>query len=726
MLIEELKKTGKECLDCGACEAVCTSNALQIKWQADGKTDILVEEKRCRDCFMCEMVCPQLYPREDNLQEPEDKALSNISIEYTGSDLLRSIAKDILSQDGYVCGPAWSEGFREIAYTIASNEEEMRSILWQVPIRVQTGNAFRKIAKLLDKGKSVLFFGPPCQVAALRNVLDMDSKYLLTVSYPCQGIIAPGVFQKYMEEISEGRKVADVSFGLFEESVKGLEAVHSNSMIYWKKWPEIIHVDFEDGTAYTGTRSQDALLIGWHANLNFFKGCADCKFDRLPQQSDITMCDVSGIIANGKRENAYVQLSLNNEQGVGYFKKIVKKIKESGAKSWEIPKNRAELFLCHNLAPHPAQKRFLEMNKYHPLVKSTIYALHGFFDVALVGPLHWPDYGLQLSYYVLYKVLKKLGFATLLVADKREWYQQTNLLGSGVIPWYDLAFLEEVGKHINVSSGCFMVGPGSVWDEKIMKACASGSYVLDFAEPCRSRIAYGSTLGRFIQNSSPAKKKWLKNMKAFDYIFVATEKDLEVFAREKISVVKALSPLLLCSQQILRELTDKSSVMAGGEYLFSYLVRPEENGCELEDVAARFGLPLVSTAAADIDASKWLGSYEKNIKLENWLKYLQEATFIITDSPHAVYLALVYEKNFIFVRGMNRRSAENNEVVRILEEVGFGQCLVNRMSDVIEEKDGNKAVDYEPTKKAIEDMRKAALSEIQACLQKGLSLFEQA
>lgn len=724
MLTKELKKAEKDCLGCGACESVCTSHALKVKWQAEGKADISVEDKRCRDCFMCEAVCPQLHAREDNLEEPEGKVLTNLPEGYTGLELLQRMAKEVLAQGGYVCGPAWDEGFREVSYIVAADEEKMRSILWQVPLHVQTSHVYRKIEVLLGKGKQVLFCGKPCQVAALRNVLDMDSMYLLTVSFPCQGVIVPGLFQQYMDEISGGRKVASASFYLSEEGTKGPEAICSRSMIYWKKWPETIHISFEDGTSYIGTMTQDALVRGWHENLNIFKGCADCKFAQLPQQSDITLCDVSLIACNGQREANSVQILLNNGQGARFFRKVMDAFTESEAKFWEIPSNRAELFLLHNPVPQLVQERFFEMNKHHSLSKSTAYVLQGLFDVALVGPLHWPDYGLQLSYYALYKVLKELGYETLLLTDKREWYQAINLFGSEAIPWYDLGFLEEAGKRLNASVGCFMVGPGPVWDEELMKACASGNYVLDFVESFRYRLAYGSSLGKFIRNDSPGRKNWLENMKAFDDVFVAAESDVQALAREKISAAKALSPILLCSPQVLRELAGESSVLAGGEYLFSYLVQPEENGNGLEAVADYFDLPLVTMSAADIDASQWLVSYERNRKLEDWLKYLQESTFVVTDSPQAVYLALMYEKNFIFVQGWHRRSAEVKEAAHILKELGLGQRIVDMMSDLPEEA-GNEAIDYEPVRIALADMRKGALGQLRACLQKGLSLVEQ-
>lgn len=51
MLTKELKKAGKECLGCGACEAVCKSHTLQLRWQPEEKFQISVDEKRCKDCF---------------------------------------------------------------------------------------------------------------------------------------------------------------------------------------------------------------------------------------------------------------------------------------------------------------------------------------------------------------------------------------------------------------------------------------------------------------------------------------------------------------------------------------------------------------------------------------------------------------------------------------------------------------------------------------------------
>lgn len=719
MLTEELKKAGRECLGCGACETICAVHAVKVDLQADEEKVISIDKKKCRDCFLCEIVCPQLHARKDNLEEPECKVINRLPANKTGNDLFKSMAVEVFSHGGIVCGPAWREDFREIAYTIASNEDELKNVLWQNPFHVQSHDIYKVIERQLKKGVPVFFFGQPCQVAALRNVIDGDSDNLLTVSFPCQGIVQPGIFRKHIEEIADGRVIKNIRFGITENTENVTQAVCNGSMVLWRKWPEVLCVDFEDSTSYLGTRESDAFVRGWHENLILFKGCSDCIYARLPLQSDIVKCNVTKYSTSYSVKKMVAHFLINNPRGKNVFRKVMKKEKAV----LELPEEKAELFLCHNPMPHPMQKRFLKMSEKQTLSKSITYTLQGLYDIALVGPLHWPDYGLQLSYYAMYKVLKEFGYETLLMADKRELYNATKLFASEAFPLNDMAFLDETGRQLNMKAACFMVGPGPVWDEKIMQASASGSYVLDFVDSCREKLTYGITLGDFFRTDSPGKKKWLKEMKSFAKIFVDTESDVLTLANEKIDSSKSLSPLLLCELRYLRELAEKSSVISGGKYLFSYLVNPKENGGMLEEVADSLELPLVSMAAAGVDASEWLGHYEKDRKLEDWLKYLLEAAFVITDSPQAAYLAVIFEKEFFFIQGWHNRTAEVREAASLMKNLGLGNRVVEMMSDILEELPDRALLDYTPVRMLLGKARKDSLEILHACLAKCVDLW---
>ena len=66
------------------------------------------------------------------------------------------------------------------------------------------------ISKELEDGREVLFVGLPCQVRAVRNVFHDDRLY--TVDLICNGMPSEGVYRRYLEELSQGRKVANLVF----------------------------------------------------------------------------------------------------------------------------------------------------------------------------------------------------------------------------------------------------------------------------------------------------------------------------------------------------------------------------------------------------------------------------------------------------------------------------------------------------------------------------------
>ncbi len=96
-------------------------------------------------------------------------------------------------------------------FKIARNEKDLEPLRGSKFAYSDMQKAYEKVSKELEKGKVVLFVGLPCQVQAVRNVFG-DNPLLYTADIICNGMPSEGVYRKYLEDLSQEKKVVDLRF----------------------------------------------------------------------------------------------------------------------------------------------------------------------------------------------------------------------------------------------------------------------------------------------------------------------------------------------------------------------------------------------------------------------------------------------------------------------------------------------------------------------------------
>ena len=71
-----------------------------------------------------------------------------------------------------------------VYHTFAENETELEPMRRSKYVESELGEAYPKVKKLLDEGRTVLFTGTPCQVAGLKAFLGENTKGLFTADVP--------------------------------------------------------------------------------------------------------------------------------------------------------------------------------------------------------------------------------------------------------------------------------------------------------------------------------------------------------------------------------------------------------------------------------------------------------------------------------------------------------------------------------------------------------------
>lgn len=160
-----------------------------------------IDEKRCVDCGLCRKRCPQ------NNMPDKHSPKKVLAVRYKKDTELKdsasggafvALAHRVLEQNGVVFGAAYDEDWT-VGHIAVYKEEDLYKLQGSKYVQCDTLHIYSEVKNLLNKGKTVLFSGTPCQIGGLRAFLKKDYDNLLTTDLICHGVASPKLFQKYIE-----------------------------------------------------------------------------------------------------------------------------------------------------------------------------------------------------------------------------------------------------------------------------------------------------------------------------------------------------------------------------------------------------------------------------------------------------------------------------------------------------------------------------------------------
>ena len=654
------------CTGCGACKNICPTSAITMQFDEEGFWAPRVDEKKCTDCGACEKICPAVHPKYFNDPRPKTYAVwaSDKLREVSSSGGVFSVlAEYVLDKGGYVCGAAFDESL-ELNHIIIHSKKDLSALRGSKYLQSNTGDCFKKIKQLLLQDVYVLFCGVPCQVAGLNNFLG-GKKYekLITVDLLCHGGVAPLVFKRYIRECFPNKKIADYRFR--DKSVYG--------------WSTHANVYFVDGTQYHEVREKDLYYRAFLPCYAARKSCGTCKAAALPRQSDFTLGDFWGckgydpelddgkgtslvFANNGKADELLHELQAN----FPLFKEV-----------------ELDFILNKTGQPlsHPFKKtsfmhdRFFFYLKHGSLEKAVTYCEKGKFDVAIVGVWYGWNYGSVLTNYALYRYLRDMGLLVLMVEKPNQ------RVGSGDIELnpklHSRAFaLKHYGTNIsrprmpeemaqlNNFADIFMTGSDQLWHYNV-ESYSKGAFLLNFVDASHKKIAYSTSFGHD-KDFTPREKlrERISLFKKFDHISVREDSGVEILKRYGVQAVKVLDPVFIADRKIFDELADSANKNADEKFITAYILDPTDEKKEaLRFISEQMGLPLkiildgMPSNYDDNKAKIGMDVIEKP-SVEDWVFYMKNAQFVVTDSYHGTCFSVIFKRNFIAfgnkIRGLAR------------------------------------------------------------------------
>jgi len=208
---------------------------------------------------------------------------------------------------------------------------------------------------------------------------------------------------------------------------------------------------------------------------------------------------------------------------------------------------------------------------------------------------------------------------------------------------------------------CFVVGSDQVWNYGSYNV--DDTHFLDFVKDDKKKISYAASFGR---NGVPENK--IEDAKRFisDFSYISVREKCGVDIVSELTGKNAelvLDPSLLTDKREYREF---EKIPFAKKYVFLYLREDSKELTKYADKLAKLkGLKVIKVV------KHWMyglnGRPIYAVGPQEWLGYMDNASYVITNSFHGICFSVIFEKEF-FVGLLKNVSVETNpRISEILE-----------------------------------------------------------
>ena len=90
------------------------------------------------------------------------------------------------------------------------------------------------------------------------------------------------------------------------------------------------------------------------------------------------------------------------------------------------------------------------------------------------------------------------------------------------------------------------------------------------------------------------------------------------------------------------------------------------------------------------------------VKVEDWLYNLAHSQFIVTDSFHAICMAIIFRKPFLFTQGRMTEQYGFGRISSLLEHLGLMERVVDTVEVALRDDNYLTPIDYDSVYKILE------------------------
>lgn len=331
LMIQITDKT--QCCGCSSCAQRCPKGCISMIQDEEGFLYPQVDASTCIDCGLCEKVCPILNPKQAH--EPLKVFASNnpdetIRKESSSGGIFSILAESVIREGGVVFGARWNKDWNVVHDFIEPlnhlNPSEALNHLsffrGSKYVQSNINGSYQKSEVFLKEGRKVLFSGTPCQIAGLKSFLRKEYDNLLTVECACHGVPSPGLWQKYLSEVTNGKSVLSIN--------------HRDKRTGWRNYSVVIkftpseHSELSKHSELSEPHDNNPWTRAFIKNLTLRPSCHQCAFKTFKSQSDITLADLWGdkVLMLNQNEDKGLTLVIARSPKISELLKSVESIKD--------------------------------------------------------------------------------------------------------------------------------------------------------------------------------------------------------------------------------------------------------------------------------------------------------------------------------------------------------------------------------------------------------------
>ncbi len=697
------------CTGCAACQNVCPVNAIKMDLELINGFKPFIDEKKCINCGKCSQICPSVHSEKGYESNEVYAAWAENEIRTMSSSggVFTLLAEWIISMGGCVYGAAWEEGFT-VKHIKVMDREGLTKLRYSKYVQSDTSDIYKDVKRELGSKRIVLFVGTPCQIAGLKKYV--EHKNLYTIDLICLNAPSQGIFQKYLDEEFGKEKLDKI---IQREALTG--------------WTPRTRFVYKDGTSRLTLPSNDSWWDAFLSGMVMRDACVSCKYSVETRQGDISLGDFWGIEKHDitwRDDKGTSCVLVNSDKGRYLFEQI----KNSFIRMEKVEKN----LLYYNGGykrrsfDWKARERFIECICHNSFEDSWAKAKKKKWDIGVVTAFGaYSNYGSRLVSWAIYKVLNDMGYAALMIMPPIDspLYRETacvlnderfKSLQYDKEDLADIPFNMQDSIHFNDVCDCFCVPSDQNFSRFFYKRKICKFPSLNWVKSNKGKIGYSISFGASEFWGNEEERLEMKYfLKRFDAISVREKSTIDLMRKNfDIEANLVLDPVFLCDKEEYLKLVEKGRERVPKEpYLLSFILGQPQKDAEYEEILKECRNQLDIDAVISIpDPIFNKTPYEKcveDVKVEEWLAYLKNAKYIVTNSFHAACFAIIFHKPFVVRNDISRgegRIVSLLNMFKIIDRMLYKNERT-QFVDVLQ-----KPIDYEAVDKIMKQMKKDSLT----------------
>lgn len=296
----------EKCCGCGSCVQKCPKSCIKMITDAEGFWYPVADHEICIECGLCEKICPCINNTEEREPNGTYAAISNdedIRGQSSSGGIFSLLALGVLKEGGIVVGAAFRDDW-QVKMLCVSDEKELWRLRGSKYVQADTALTYSEVESYLKKGRTVLYSGTPCQIKALKLFLRKEYHNLYTVDVACHGVPSPGIWGKYIYEISKtAQRAVDGGSTEFHSLnlISSIKEIKFREKKYgWRKYRIVFSIADPTGegnssTELSSVHYENPYFNAFNYSLIIRSSCTKCPAKHGKSNSDITIADFWGI-----------------------------------------------------------------------------------------------------------------------------------------------------------------------------------------------------------------------------------------------------------------------------------------------------------------------------------------------------------------------------------------------------------------------------------------------